>query len=320
MTKHIFVTGAAGFIGYHAAMQLKQRGDHVIGFDNFNDYYSVKLKRDRANELLKAGVKVHEGDVQDFENLKKTVENHQTTHLLHLAAQAGVRYSLQNPSSYLKSNVDGFLNILEVCREYPSIKLIYASSSSVYGLNKKLPYCIEDRTDRQASLYGVTKKANELMAQTYHHLFDIPVVGLRFFTVYGPWGRPDMAYFSFTKAILENRPIEIFNHGHMRRDFTYIDDIIAGVLAAIDCGLNFGLFNLGHHHPEELGHMIAILEKELGVQAKKILLPMQPGDVLSTFADIRESTEQLGFSPKVSLEEGLSHFVRWYRKYFEIFR
>ncbi len=317
MTKHIFVTGAAGFIGYHAAMQLKQRGDHVIGFDNFNDYYSSRLKRDRAKELLKVGVKVIEGDLQDFETLKKSVENHQTTHLLHLAAQAGVRYSLQNPASYLQSNLDGFLHILEVCREYPSIKLIYASSSSVYGLNKKLPYSIEDRTDKQASFYGVTKKTNELMAQTYHHLFDIPMIGLRFFTVYGPLGRPDMAYFSFTQAILENRPIEIFNHGHMQRDFTYIDDIIDGVLAAIDRPINFGLYNLGHHHPEELGHMIALLEKELSLKANKIFLPMQPGDVLATFADIKESTEELGFLPKVSLEEGLSNFVRWYKSYFE---
>lgn len=316
MAKRVFVTGAAGFIGYHTAMQLKQRGDHVIGFDNFNDYYSPKLKRDRAHELLKADIKVLEGDVQDFAALKEAIENHQTTHLLHLAAQAGVRYSLQNPSSYLKSNVDGFLNVLEVCREYPSIKLIYASSSSVYGLNKKLPYSIEDRTDKQASLYGVTKKTNELMAQTYHHLFDIAAIGLRFFTVYGPWGRPDMAYFSFTKAILENKPIEVFNYGHMHRDFTYIDDIVDGILGAVDCNLNYGLFNLGHHRPEELAHMIAVLERELGIKANKILIPMQLGDVLSTFADIRESSEQLGFSPKVSLEEGLSYFVRWYKQYF----
>jgi UDP-glucuronate 4-epimerase len=316
MTKQVFVTGAAGFIGFHAALQLKQRGDHVIGYDNFNAYYSPELKRHRAQELQKMGIEVHEGDLQDYEALKKAIESHQTTHVLHLAAQAGVRYSLKNPVSYLKSNIDGFLNILELCREFPSIKLIYASSSSVYGQNEKLPYSIEDRTDKQASLYGVTKKANELMAQSYHHLFQIPTIGLRFFTVYGPWGRPDMAYFSFTKAILENRPIEIYNHGRMSRDFTYIDDIVNGILAAIDSPLNFGLFNLGHHHPEELSHLVALLEKELGKKAHKILLPMQPGDVLSTFADIRESREHLNFSPKVSLEEGLGRFVRWYKEYF----
>lgn len=316
MNKCIFVTGAAGFIGYHAAMHLKARGDHVLGFDNFNDYYSTNLKRDRAKELLSAGVRVIEGDLLEFEELKNAIENHQTTHILHLAAQAGVRYSLQNPASYLKSNVDGFLHILEACRAHPSIKLIYASSSSVYGLNKKLPYAVDDRTDKQASLYGVTKKANEMMAQTYHHLFNIPMIGLRFFTVYGPWGRPDMAYFSFTKAILENKPIEIFNQGQMHRDFTYIDDIIEGILSAIDSPISFGLFNLGHNHPEELGRLIYLLEKELGMQAKKIFLPMQPGDVLSTFADIRDSQEHLGFSPKVSLEDGLSRFVSWYKNYF----
>lgn len=317
MTKQIFITGAAGFIGYHMALKLKQRGDHVVGFDNFNSYYSPELKRARVNELLKNGITVIEGDLQDFDTLKKGIEEHQTTHLLHLAAQAGVRYSLQYPASYVRSNIDGFLNVLEVCRQYPQMKLIYASSSSVYGQNKKLPYSVEDRTDKQASFYGVTKKANELMAQTYHHLFAIPMIGLRFFTVYGPWGRPDMAYFSFTQAILENRPIEIYNYGQMRRDFTYIDDIVSGVLAAIDSQLPYGLFNLGHHHPEELGHMVMILERELGVKAQKILLPMQPGDVLSTFADIEESSRQLGFVPKVSLEEGLKHFVKWYRDYYK---
>lgn len=316
MAKKIFVTGAAGFIGYHAALQLKARGDEVLGFDNFNDYYSTQLKKDRAENLSKAGIKVLTGDIKDLSGLKKAVENHKTTHLLHLAAQAGVRYSILNPQSYLQSNVDGFLNILEVCRANPSIKLTYASSSSVYGLNKKMPYSIEDRTDHQASLYGVTKKTNELMAQTYHHLFGIAATGLRFFTVYGPWGRPDMAYFSFTKAIMENKPIEIYNQGNMKRDFTYIDDIIEGTLAAVDGEHACKLFNLGHHHPEELLHMIAILEKELGRKAQKVFLPMQQGDVLSTYADIKESTEELNFAPKISLEEGLSRFVHWYKQYY----
>ncbi|MFI5343496.1 MAG: NAD-dependent epimerase/dehydratase family protein [Chlamydiales bacterium] len=315
MTKKIFITGAAGFIGFHAARYLKLRGDHIIGLDNFNDYYSVQLKRDRAQELAKLGVEVIEGDIQNLDDLTNAVEAHQTTHLLHLAAQAGVRYSLQNPTSYLKSNVDGFLTILEICRKHPSIKLTYASSSSVYGLNKKMPYSIEDRTDQQASLYGVTKKANELMAQTYHHLFGVAATGLRFFTVYGPWGRPDMAYYSFTKAILENQPIQLYNQGSMRRDFTYIDDIVEGIAAAIDREMPNALFNLGHHQPEELLHMVALLEKELGRKAHKIMLPMQPGDVVSTYADIKESGLDLHFVPKISLEEGLAHFVRWYRDY-----
>ncbi|WP_068467701.1 NAD-dependent epimerase/dehydratase family protein [Candidatus Protochlamydia phocaeensis] len=318
MGKQVFITGAAGFIGFHAALQLHARGDHVIGYDNFNSYYDVQLKRDRARELTRRGIKILEGDIQQFEHLQAAIANHNTTHLLHLAAQAGVRYSLQAPFAYLQANVEGFLNILEICRQSPSIKLTYASSSSVYGLNKKVPFSIEDRTDAQASLYGVTKKTNELMAQTYNHLFGISVTGLRFFTVYGPWGRPDMAYFSFTKAILEGKPIEIYNRGNMQRDFTYIDDIVDGILAAIDREMpSAAVFNLGHHHPEQLLHLIAILESELGVKAQKILMPMQPGDVVSTFADIEESTQQLGFLPKVSLEEGLGRFVRWYKDYYK---
>lgn len=318
MAKKIFITGAAGFIGFHAARHLKLRGDHVVGLDNFNDYYSVQLKRDRAQELAKLGIEIIEGDIQDLDCLAKTIEAHQTTHLLHLAAQAGVRYSIQNPVSYLKSNVDGFLTILEICRKHPSIKLTYASSSSVYGLNRKMPYSIEDRTDSQASLYGVTKKTNELMAQTYHHLFGVAATGLRFFTVYGPWGRPDMAYYSFTKAILENQPIQLYNQGSMRRDFTYISDIVEGIAAAIDREMPNALFNLGHHQPEELLHMVALLEKELGRKAHKVMLPMQPGDVVSTYADIKESSLDLHFTPKISLEEGLAHFVRWYREYSQI--
>jgi UDP-glucuronate 4-epimerase len=316
--KRIFITGAAGFIGFHMARYLHQRGDDVVGYDNFNAYYDPQLKRNRAAELAKLGITVLEGNLQDRQTLQHAIEQHQTTHLLHLAAQAGVRYSLKNPQTYLQSNIEGFLNILEICRLYPQIPLIYASSSSVYGLNKKVPFAVEDRTDKQASFYGVTKKTNELMAQTYHHLFGISVTGLRFFTVYGPWGRPDMAYFSFTQAILENRPIEIYNHGHMRRDFTYIDDIVAGTAAALDRASPYAIFNLGHHHPEELLHLIALLEKELGRKAQKVLLPMQPGDVLSTYAHIEESTAQLDFVPKVSLEEGIAHFVKWYKDYYKV--
>jgi UDP-glucuronate 4-epimerase len=316
--KNIFITGAAGFIGFHMARYLHQRGDHVIGYDNFNPYYDPTLKRARASELAKLGISILEGDLQDRLALQRAVEEHQTTHILHLAAQAGVRYSIQNPQAYLQSNIEGFLNILEVCRVHTSIHLTYASSSSVYGQNKKVPFAVEDRTDQQASLYGVTKKNNELMAYTYHHLFGIAITGLRFFTVYGPWGRPDMAYFLFTRAILENKPIEIFNHGHMRRDFTYIADIVAGTAAALDHAFPYALFNLGHHQPEELLHLIALLEKELGRKAQKILLPMQPGDVVSTYADIQESKVQLGFDPNVSLEEGIAHFIKWYKDYYSV--
>jgi len=316
-TKTIFLTGAAGFIGFHMANHLHQRGDAVIGYDNFNAYYDSQLKRARVEKLSQQGVIVLEGDVKDRQSLQRAVEEFGATHILHLAAQAGVRYSLQNPQAYLQSNVDGFLNVLEICRHHPQILLIYASSSSVYGLNQKVPFSVEDRTDQQASLYGVTKKTNELMAQTYHHLFGISVTGLRFFTVYGPWGRPDMAYFSFTKAILEGRPIDIYNHGKMKRDFTYIDDIVAGTTAALDRALPCAIFNLGNHQPEELAQLITLLEKKLDREAEKIMLPMQAGDVVSTYADIQESQRELGFVPRVSLEEGIARFVDWYRDYFK---
>ena len=262
---------------------------------------------------MKRGIPLIEGDVKDYQTMVQIIEKHQITHILHLAAQAGVRYSLENPHTYLQSNIDGFLNILELCRSHPTIALIYASSSSVYGLNQKIPFSIDDRTDHQASLYGVTKKTNELMAQTYHHLFGISVTGLRFFTVYGPWGRPDMAYFSFTKAILEGRPIEIYNNGEMKRDFTYIDDIVAGTAAALDLAAPCALFNLGNHHPEDLLYLITLIEKELGSQAIKIMRPMQQGDVISTYADIEESKNRLGFIPRVSLQEGVARFIKWYQ-------
>jgi UDP-glucuronate 4-epimerase len=311
MKKNIFITGAAGFIGFHLARSLHARGDHVIGYDNFNDYYDPALKIERANELKRLGVKVIKGDINQKEKLFKAIKDHKTTHLAHMAAQAGVRYSLINPQAYVKSNLEGFLNILEACR-HSSIKLTYASSSSVYGLNTKVPFSITDPCDSQASLYGATKKSNELMAHTYHHLFGVPVTGLRFFTVYGPWGRPDMAYFSFSKAILEGKPIEIFNHGRMQRDFTYIDDIIDGTIAALDLESPYELFNLGNHKPEKLMAMIKILEDLLGKKAKKILAPMQPGDVLTTYADIEHSQSRLGFQPKTSLKAGLKKFVEWY--------
>ncbi len=315
MTKHVFITGAAGFIGYHLAKFLHSRGDKVLGYDSFNDYYTPQLKRDRALDLKKSGIEVIEGDICNVPLLQQSLKLHKTTDLAHLAAQAGVRYSLSHPQAYVKANIDGFVNILEACRLHPEIKLIYASSSSVYGLNTKIPFSENDRTDEPASIYAVTKKTNELLAFTYHHLYRIPVTGLRFFTVYGPWGRPDMSYFLFAKAILANQPIQLFNQGQMVRDFTYIDDIVEGIAAAIDLGAQHEIFNLGNHQPVELLQFIEILEKALGKKAIKKLAPMQPGDVVKTYADIEHSQKMLGFHPKTTLEEGVLHFVKWYRAY-----
>lgn len=311
--KRIFVTGAAGFIGAHLAQHLLARGDLVLGYDNFNDYYDPQLKVERVNAL--GAFPVVCGDLCDLPLLAKTIQEFQPTHVVHLAAQAGVRYSLENPQAYVKSNLEGFVNILEMCRQNPVIKLTYASSSSVYGLNEKVPFSINDRTDSQASLYGVTKKANELMAATYHHLYGLSVTGLRFFTVYGPWGRPDMAYFSFARNIMEGRPIQLFNHGAMMRDFTYIDDIIAGIAAAVDLGAECELFNLGNHRPVKLERFIEILEESLGKKALKENLAMQKGDVEKTYADIEQSERRLGFKPKISLEEGIPKFISWFKDY-----
>lgn len=313
--KRIFITGAAGFIGFHMARHLSKRGDHVIGYDNFNDYYDPKLKRARAKELEKLNIEIIEADINDAETLEKSVINHQTSHILHLAAQAGVRYSIENPQAYIQANIKGFLTVLEICRKYPKMPLIYASSSSVYGLNEKVPFSTEDTTDHQASFYGVTKKTNELMAQTYHHLYGISVTGLRFFTVYGPWGRPDMAYFSFSQAICNKKPIHVYNYGDMQRDFTYIDDIVEGTSAAIDRSFPSAIFNLGNHRPEKLGYLIELLEENFQLKADKKFLPIQPGDVLSTYAEIEESKACLGFYPKTSLEIGIREFVKWYRQY-----
>lgn len=315
--KHILVTGAAGFIGFHLSKLLKNRGDRVIGFDNFNGYYDPSLKRSRAQELAKLEIPVIEGDICESDQLQNLVNRHELTHFVHLAAQAGVRYSLTNPQAYMKTNLEGFVNVLEICRQHPRIKLIYASSSSVYGLNTKIPFSTEDRTDQQASLYGVTKKTNELLAATYHHLYQIPVTGLRFFTVYGPWGRPDMAYFQFTKAILEESPIQIFNQGQMKRDFTYIDDIIDGIAAAVDLGAENEIFNLGNHQPVELMQMVELIEQCLGKKAHKVFAPMQPGDVIETYAEIEKSRQKLGFLPKTSLSEGIPKFVDWYLTYYK---
>lgn len=311
----VFITGAAGFIGFHLAQALSKRGDTVLGYDNFNDYYSPALKRQRAKILRESSIEIIENDLNNKSFLSKSLSDFQPTHCVHLAAQAGVRYSISNPQAYIQSNIEGFLNILEACKENPKMKLVYASSSSVYGLNKEVPFAEHDRTDAQASLYGVTKKANELMASTYHHLFGIPVTGLRFFTVYGPWGRPDMAYYSFTKAILAGDPIKVFNFGKLQRDFTYIDDIVQGIIAAIDLGATYEIFNLGNHKPVKLLDFISILEKILGKEANKNFVDMQAGDVEATYADITHSSDRLQFQPETSIEKGLEKFAEWYLQY-----
>lgn len=307
----VYITGIAGFIGFHAANALHALGIPVAGTDNFNPYYDPSLKRRRAKVLQKQGIEVKELDICDPE-LHSLIDAFQPTHLLHLAAQAGIRYSIQNPAVYVKANIEGFLQILEYVRKKPEISLVYASSSSVYGLNSKLPYSVSDRTDEQASFYGVTKKSNELMAANYAHVFGIKALGLRFFTVYGPWGRPDMALYKFTSAILEGRPIDLYNHGNMQRDFTYIDDIVAGIVASLNYKGKNTLFNLGNHTPVPLLRFVEVIEESLGKKAVKNLLPMQPGEVLATYADIEESTKELGFHPKTSIEEGIPKFVQWF--------
>lgn len=315
MPKNIFITGAAGFVGSHLASYLHSRGDKVIGFDNFNPYYCPELKRARAEMLKKLGISVIQGDLGMKDLLEKSIIEHETTHLVHLAAQAGVRYSLVAPESYIKSNIDGFMNVLEICRHQPEIKLTYASSSSVYGKNRKVPFSEEDKTELQTSLYGVTKKSNELMANAYHHLFKISVTGLRFFTVYGPWGRPDMAYYSFSKSIFEEKPIDIYEEGKLLRDFTYIDDIVRGTVAAIDLEAGCEIFNLGNNQPVTVMDMVEILEQLCGKKAIKQFLPMPTADVPVTYADISYSQQKLQFEPRTSLETGLQLFMEWFRSY-----
>lgn len=311
----IFITGIAGFIGFHVAHALHRRGDFVTGCDNFNDYYDVSLKEKRAHLLEKQGIPVFKADISNQSLIEPNLIQHGTTHFLHLAAQAGVRYSLSHPSAYIASNLDGFVQILEILRRHPHIPLIYASSSSVYGLNQKIPFSETDPTDAPSNLYGATKKSNELIAHAYHHLFGLKTTALRYFTVYGPWGRPDMAYFSFARAIVEEKPLPLFNAGKMKRDFTYIDDIVQGTLAALDLSAPCEVFNLGNHRPEEVLYLVELLEKQLGKKASKEFLPMQPGEVAVTYADISKSQKVLGFAPKVSLEEGVEKFVEWYRVY-----
>jgi UDP-glucuronate 4-epimerase len=313
--KRIFITGIAGFIGFHLALALKKRGDAVFGCDNFNPYYDPKLKRARARLLSLQGIPTIDCDIATSQAIQKELRGNSITHLVHLAAQAGVRHSITHPENYVHSNLNGFIQILEAVRHSPEIKLIYASSSSVYGLNSKTPFSETDPVDHPASFYGATKRCNEIIAHSYHHIHAISCTGLRFFTVYGPWGRPDMAYFSFTKAILEGNPIPVFGEGKLLRDFTYVDDIVQGTAAAIDLGAPHEIFNLGNNAPLSVLDLISTLEFHLGKKAKISLQPTPPGDIAITFADIAKSQKALGFEPKTSLHNGLKQFTDWYLHY-----
>ncbi len=331
----VLVTGAAGFIGFHLAKRLLDAGHEVVGIDNLNDYYSVALKENRRDLLTShSAFRFLPLDVADEPGMRRLFAENAFTHVAHMAAQAGVRYSLENPGAYVQSNLVGFANILEGCRQNPVQHLVYASSSSVYGLNTRMPFSVRHNVDHPVSLYAATKKSNELMAHSYSHLYRIPATGLRFFTVYGPWGRPDMALFLFTKAILEGKPIRVFNGGDMQRDFTYIDDIIDGVARVLEkpAAANpawdgdapdpstspapYRIYNIGNNNCVSLNRFIDVLESALGKKAERILLPMQPGDVAATYADISDLTEAVGFAPQTAIETGIPHFVAWYRKYY----
>ncbi len=321
----ILVTGAAGFIGFHVASTLLSRGETVVGVDNVNDYYDVTLKEARLGELGRhanaANFRFCRLDIKDAADVDAVFRDHGVDRVIHLAAQAGVRYSIENPRAYIESNVMGFQNILEACREQNVQHLVYASSSSVYGNNTKVPYAVSDNVDHPISTYAATKKSNELMAHVYSHLFGLPTTGLRFFTVYGPWGRPDMSPFIFAKAIFAGAPIKLFNYGNHSRDFTYIDDIVDGIIMTFDGppastdGAPYAVHNIGNHQPVNLRDYVAIFEREIGREAVIELAPMQPGDVESTFADISTLQEQFGYQPAVSIEAGVKRFVSWYREY-----
>lgn len=332
--RKILITGTAGFIGFHLAKALVAQGQEVVGVDNLSPYYSVQLKRDRLGQLAgQPRFTQIELDLADPQRTAQLFAEHQFERVVHLAAQAGVRYSLTNPQAYVDSNLQGFMNVLEGCRQQSVGHLIYASSSSVYGSNALQPFSTRHNVDHPVSLYAATKKANELMAHTYSHLYRLPTTGLRFFTVYGPWGRPDMAAYLFTKAIVEERPIDVFNHGQMRRDFTYIDDIVAALVRLVDVvpqpnpaydplqpdpsssQAPYRIYNIGNNQPESLQRFIEVLEDCLGRQAVKNYMDLQPGDVIETYADISELEETIGFRPQTSIEEGLKHFVNWYRAY-----
>lgn len=332
----ILVTGAAGFIGCHLALRLLADGHDVVGVDNLNDYYSVELKEDRLALLAGPGFYFEKLEMADARAMETLFAEHKFDRVVHLAAQAGVRYSLENPAAYIQANLVAFGNLLECCRQHPVEHLVYASSSSVYGLNSQMPFSVRDNVDHPISLYAATKKANELMAHSYSHLFGLPATGLRFFTVYGPWGRPDMALFKFTKAILEDRPIDVYNQGRMQRDFTYVDDIVEGVVrvlwqsAAPDPAWTsnapnpgsspapYRIYNIGNNRAVALDDFIQTLEQALGKRAIRNDLPMQPGDVPATYADIFDLNAAVGFQPSTSLKVGIERFVRWYRDYHHV--
>lgn len=330
----ILVTGAAGFIGFHVAQRLLFDGREVVGLDSLNDYYDPKLKEARL-DILKRHSKFTfvKADLADRAPIKLLFEQHRFPVVIHLAAQAGVRYSLNHPHAYVDANIEGFINVLEGCRHNGCKHLLFASSSSVYGANTKLPFSVRDNVDHPISLYAASKKANELMAHAYSHLYRLPASGLRFFTVYGPWGRPDMAMFIFAKAIVEGTPIKLFNHGNMRRDFTFIEDVSEAVVRLIDhppqgnpnwsgqqpdpatSAAPWKIYNIGNSNPEDLMHVISLLEKEFGRTAAKVMLPMQPGDVPATYADIEDLAREIGFRPAITIEEGVARFAKWYRNY-----
>jgi UDP-glucuronate 4-epimerase len=331
------VTGAAGFIGFHTSRYLLNRGDTVIGIDNINDYYDPSLKEARLSQLINQdNFKFHKEDIIDKEAIDNIFKTESPDYVIHLAAQAGVRYSLENPYAYIDSNVTGFMNILEACRHYPVKHLVFASSSSVYGSNTKMPFSVNDNVDHPLSLYAATKKSNELMAHTYSHLYNIPVSGLRFFTVYGPWGRPDMALFIFTQKILNGEKIDVFNNGQHKRDFTYVDDIVEGVIRVADnvattnpdwdsdepdsatSKAPYRLYNIGNNKPVELMYFIEQIEKNLNMKAEKNYLPLQPGDVPATYANVDALIDYVDYSPSTSIESGIENFIKWYKEYYKV--
>jgi UDP-glucuronate 4-epimerase len=332
--KAILVTGSAGFIGFHVARQLLAEGRLVVGLDNLNNYYDAALKQSRLNILREnSRFSFVQLDLADRRLMALLFAKHRFAEVIHLAAQAGVRYSLENPHAYIDANLEGFINVLEGCRHNDCQHLLFASSSSVYGANTKLPFSVQDNVDHPISLYAASKKANELMAHAYSHLYRIPATGLRFFTVYGPWGRPDMAMFLFAKAIVEGTPIKLFNHGKMRRDFTFVDDVSEAVVRLLDrpphgnpnwsgqkpdpatSAAPWKIYNIGNNNPEELMHVVSLLEKEFGRTATKEMLPMQPGDVPATYADIEDLAREIGFRPATTIEDGIARFAKWYRDY-----